>query len=425
MNRAILHVDMDAFFASVEILDNPALAGLPVVVGVDGQRGVVAAASYAVRAFGVHSAMPMRDAWRRCPQLVVVRPRMERYKELSRQVFALFREVTPLVEGLSVDEAFLDVTASRQLLGDELTIARTLKQRIHAVTGLTASIGIAPNKLVAKIASDLDKPDGLTHVPPERVQAVLDPLPVGKLWGLGAKTLPRVQAAGLHTFRDLRMASDATLWAVFGRSAVSMRARASGEDERAVEPNWQELQVSAEETFGQDTKDPTALHAALTALADRACSRLRAKGWEAGTVTVKLRRSDFRTFTRQLTFSPPTADTQAVLHVARRLFTAWHQEQGFPAVRLLGIGLGGLVPATQLDLLASRPTSDHAAKPGVGHAPAEATALTGASALVRGSTDGVVDAIRAKFGTSAVRRANVLERPQERADGFTEVRRKD
>ena len=410
MNRAILHVDMDAFFASVEIRDNPALAGLPVVVGGDGDRGVVAAASYAVRAFGVHSAMPMRDARRRCPELVVVRPRMDRYKEVSRQVFALFREVTPLVEGLSVDEAFLDVTASRKLLGDELTIARQLKMRIQNTTGLTASIGVAPNKLVAKIASDLDKPDGLTHVPPERVQAVLDPLSVGKLWGLGPKTLPRVQAAGLHTFRDLRTASDAKLWAVFGRNGAAMRARASGEDERPVVPDWQELQVSAEETFDRDLKDPAALHAALTALADRACTRVRAKGWEAGTVTLKLRRSDFRTFTRQLSFSPPTADTQAVLHVARRLFTQWHQEQGLPAVRLLGVGLGNLVPATQMDLLS---------------APASAARDEKPQDAVRDSTDSVVDAIRAKFGAAAVRRANVLERPTERADGFTEVRRKD
>ena len=410
MKRAILHVDMDAFYASVEIRDNPALAGLPVVVGVDGVRSVVAAASYVARTFGVHSAMNMRDAWRRCPQLVVVRPRMGRYKEVSQQVFALFREVTPLVDGLSVDEAFLDVTASRKLLGDEVTIARTLKRRIQATTGLTASIGIAPNKLVAKIASDLDKPDGLTHVPPERVQAVLDPLPIGKLWGLGAKTLPRVQAAGLHTFRDVRTASDAQLWSVFGRHAGSMRARASGEDERPVNPDWQELQVSAEETFSQDLQDPAALHAALTALADRACTRVRAKGWEAGTISVKLRRGDFRTFTRQRTFSPPTADTQAVLEVARQLFTTWHREQGAPAIRLLGVSLGGLVPATQLDLLAAPANPARDEKP-PDHA--------------RDSTDSVVDAIRAKFGAAAVRRANVLERPQERADGFTEVRRKD
>ena len=416
---------MDAFFASVEILDNPSLAGLPVVVGGDGHRGVVAAASYAVRAFGVHSAMPMREAWRRCPQLVVIRPRMERYKEVSRQVFALFREVTPLVEGLSVDEAFLDVTASRQLLGDEVTIARNLKRRIQATTGLTASVGIAPNKLVAKIASDLDKPDGLTHVTPAQVQAVLDPLPVGKLWGLGTKTLPRVQAAGLHTFHDLRTASDATLWAVFGRNAVAMRARASGEDERAVEPNWQELQVSAEETFDRDLKDPAALHAALTALADRACSRVRAKGWEAGTVTVKLRRSDFRTFTRQLSFSPPTADTQAVLHVAQRLFTAWHQEQGLPAVRLLGVGLGGLVPAVQLNLLAPAASQSSTQSSTQNRTQGRTLGRTLGSSESGHGTDPVVDAIRAKFGAAAVRRANVLERPTDRADGFTEVRRKD
>jgi len=400
VERAILHVDMDAFFAAVEIRDDPSLAGQPLVVGGDGQRGVVAAASYAVRTFGVRSAMPIREARRRCPALVVVRPRMDRYKEVSRQVFALFHEVTPLVEGLSVDEAFLDVTASRRLLGDEVTIAARLKQRILMVTGLTASIGVAPNKLVAKIASDLDKPDGLTIVRPGEIQAVLDPLAVGKLWGLGPKTLPRVQAAGLLTFRDLRLAPATVLQALFGRQAAAMRARASGQDERPVNPDWEEQQVSAEETFDRDLHDPAQLRAALTALADRACSRLRAKGWEAGTVTVKLRQADFRTFTRQRTFVPPTADTRQVLQVAGDLFTEWHEVQGRPAVRLLGVGLGKLAPAAAPDLLAS------------------------AAGEARGTRDAVVDAIRSRFGTAAVRPANTLERPTDRADGFTDVRRR-
>ena len=389
---------MDAFFASVEIRDNPALAGVPLVVGGDGDRGVVAAASYAVRPYGVRSALPMREARRLCPDLVVVRPRMERYKEVSRQVFALFHEVTPLVEGLSVDEAFLDVTASRRLLGDEVTIAQRLKQRIRDVTGLTASVGIAPNKLVAKIASDLDKPDGLTIVRPETVQAVLDPLPLGKLWGLGPKTLPKVQALGLQTFRDLRLAEEAQLRSVFGAQAGLMRSRAAGMDERSVEPDWQEQQVSAEETFDRDLVDPASMQAALTALADKACARLRAKGWEAGTVVVKLRRGDFRTFTRQRSFSPHTADTQAVLAVAQGLFAQWHREQGFPAVRLLGVGLGNLVVAAPPDLLA---------------------------VATRGSRDAVVDAIRSKFGVAALRRANTLDRPVDRADGFTDLRRKE
>ena len=398
MERAILHVDMDAFFASVEIHDNPALAEVPLVVGGDGNRGVVAAASYAVRPYGVRSALPMREARRLCPNLVVVRPRMERYKEVSRQVFALFHEVTPLVEGLSVDEAFLDVTASRRLLGNEASIARRLKDRIREVTGLTASVGVAPNKLVAKIASDLDKPDGLTIVRPDEVQAVLDPLPLGKLWGLGPKTLPKVQALGLHTFRDLRLADESRLWPVFGKQSGLMRARAAGTDNRAIEPDWQEQQVSAEETFDRDLVDSAPLHAALTSLADKACARVRAKGWEAGTVTVKLRRADFRTFTRQRSFSPSTADTQTVLTVARSLFEEWHREQGFPAVRLLGVGLGNLVAAAPPDLLA-----------------------TG----TRSSRDAVVDAIRSKFGNAAVRRANTLDRPAERADGFTDLRRKE
>ena len=406
--RAILHVDMDAFFASVEIRDNPALVGKPVVVGGDGRRGVVAAASYAVRAYGVRSAMPIREARQRCPELIVVRPRMDCYKAASRQVFKVFHEVTPLVEGLSLDEAFLDVTDSRSLFGDEITIARFLKQRIFDSTGLTASVGVASNKLVAKIASDLNKPDGLTVVQASDICAVLDPLPAGKLWGVGPKTLQKVHAAGLHTFRDLRLASDSQLQALFGRSAAQLRARAAGEDTRPVVPEWQELQISAEETFDHDLKDPTALLAAMTALSDRACSRLRAKGWKAGTVTVKLRQADFQTFTRQRALTPPTSDTQCVLQQACALFDHWHREAGHPAVRLLGVGLGSLAPDQQLDLFATASHQD-----------------LKSSEPARDSTDHVVDAIRAKFGQAAVRRGNTLDRATERADGFTDLRRKN
>ncbi|HEY0767238.1 MAG TPA: DNA polymerase IV, partial [Steroidobacteraceae bacterium] len=217
MTRAVLHVDMDAFYASVEQRDDPALAGKPLVVGWDGARGVVAAASYEVRRFGVHSAMPMRTALKLCPQAVCVRPRMRRYQEVSRVVFGVFHEVTPLVQGLSLDEAFLDVTASQELLGGAVDIARRIKRRIRELTGLSASVGVAPNKLVAKIASDLGKPDGLTVVAPERVREVLDPLSVRRLPGLGRKTGARVEAVGIATLGELRSAPDAVLWPLFGR----------------------------------------------------------------------------------------------------------------------------------------------------------------------------------------------------------------
>src|SRR5438874_2683666 len=209
MTRAVLHVDMDAFYASVEQHDDPRLLGKPLIVGWDGGRGVVAAASYEVRRYGVRSAMPMRTALRLCPQAVCVRPRMQRYQDVSRVVFGVFHEVTPLVQGLSLDEAFLDVTASQELLGGAVDIARRIKRRIRELTGLSASVGVAPNKLVAKIASDLMKPDGLTVVTAERVRAVLDPLSVRRLPGLGRKTGERVEAAGIGTFGGPRSCSAA------------------------------------------------------------------------------------------------------------------------------------------------------------------------------------------------------------------------
>src|SRR5215469_11543036 len=225
MTRAVLHVDMDAFYASVEQHDDPSLAGKPLVVGWDGGRGVVAAASYEVRRFGVHSAMPMRTALKLCPQAICVRPRMQRYQEVSGVVFGVFREITPLVQGLSLDEAFLDVTASQELLGGAVDIARSIKGRIRALTGLTASVGVAPNKLVAKIASDLNKPDGLTVVEAAGVHEVLDPLSVRRLPGLGRKTGARVEQLGIHTFAQLRSASDALLRPLFGRYTQRTRER--------------------------------------------------------------------------------------------------------------------------------------------------------------------------------------------------------
>jgi len=290
MTRAVLHVDMDAFYASVEQHDDPRLAGQPLIVGWDGARGVVAAASYEVRRYGVHSAMPMRTALRLCPQAICVRPRMGRYQEVSRTVFGVFREVTPLVQGLSLDEAFLDVTASQHLPGGAVGIARGIKHLITERTGLTASVGVAPNKLVAKIASDLMKPDGLTVVEPERVHAVLDPLSVRRLPGLGRKTGARVEAAGIGTLGELRSAPDAVLWPLFGRYTALMRERAAGVDERPVLPEVEEKSLSAEETFEHDVGDPRGLRRHLARLADLAASRLRARGLMAGCIGVKIRR---------------------------------------------------------------------------------------------------------------------------------------
>ena len=278
--RAILHIDMDAFYASVEERDRPELKGKPLIVGGTGGRGVVAAASYAVRRFGVRSAMPMREALRRCPQAICVRPRMARYQEVSEHVFAIFHEFTPLVEGLSLDEAFLDVTASRQVAGQPRSrSAAEIRRRIRWRTGLTASVGVAPNKLLAKIASDLNKPDGMCRIDARTICARFSiRLPIEKLFGVGAKTLPEVHAAGIRTFGDCAQRRRCS---VVARSSASMgeamRDRAAGLDDRPVEPNREEKSISAEETFAADIRSPSQLVRELMGLADRAASRLRAQ----------------------------------------------------------------------------------------------------------------------------------------------------
>jgi DNA polymerase-4 len=350
--RAILHVDMDAFYASVEQKDHPELRGKPVIVGGTGGRGVVAAASYEVRRFGVHSAMPMREALRRCPHALCIPPRMRRYQEVSRQVFAIFNEFTPVVEGLSLDEAFLDVTAGVRLLGAPEEIALAIKRRIHDVTGLTASVGLASNKLLAKIASDLKKPDGFVWIRAPEVHDMLDPLPIGRLFGIGRKTAARLEEHGLHTFGQLRLAPDSLLWPIFGRHTQLMRDRAAGIDERPVVPDWEERSISAEETFERDIRDHDRLDAELASLADRTCARLRGRQLMASQVHVKIRRRDFTTYTRQHSFFPPTQDGRLILSIARDLLRTWLATQPRAAIRLLGVGVASLSPARQLDLFA-------------------------------------------------------------------------
>jgi DNA polymerase-4 len=386
--RAILHVDMDAFYASVEQRDRPELRGQPVIVGGTSNRGVVAAASYEVRKFGVRSAMPIREALRRCPHAICVSPRMSVYREVSHQVFAIFHEYTPVVEGLSLDEAFLDVTASLALKGDAVSIARSIKDNIRATTQLAASVGVAPNKLLAKIASELEKPDGLTVVNADNLRAILDPLSVRKLPGLGRKLGERVEDAGLATLGALRLASDAVLWPIFGRDSQRMRERAAGIDDRPVMSEWDEKSISAEETFFSDLADHGKMQAEVLRLADRATTRLRAQNLAAGCVQVKIRRADFTTFTRQKRFEPSTTDSRTVAKIAAELLTAWLDEQPRARVRLLGVGVNHLHAADQLDLFA---------------APAAGATAANASGL-----DAAVDLIRERFGNLAVRRGSSL-----------------
>ena len=382
--RAVLHVDMDAFYAAVEQRDDPTIAGKPVIVGGVAGRGVVAAASYEVRKFGVHSAMPMGTALRLCPQAICVRPRMGRYAEVSRQIFAVFHEVTPLVQGLSLDEAFLDVTGSVALFGDAIAIARRIKARIREATGLTASVGVAPNKLIAKIASDLGKPDGLTVVAPDRIHETLDPLSVRRLPGLGRKTGARVEQAGIQTLGELRAAPDALLWPLFGRYTQRLRERAAGIDERVVQPEREEKSISAEDTFEQDIADPGRLKAQLSGLADRACARLRAGQLMAGCVGIKIRRADFTTFSRQRTVAPPTHDGRTIASVANDLLARWMAQNPAEKLRLLGVVLSDLSTATQLGLFET--ASPHA-----------------------GRLDAALDEARARFGSNALRRANTIK----------------
>ena len=385
--QRILHVDMDAFYASVEQRDDPALKGKPVVVG--GQtRGVVAAASYEARQFGIRSAMPMRDALRRCPDLVRVPPRMSHYQSVSREVFSIFREFTPVVEGLSLDEAFLDVTASLELFGDEVAIAREVKRRILDRTSLTASVGVAPNKLVAKIASDLDKPDGLVVVTADTMRETLDPLPVRVIPGIGSKTLARLERVGVTTVGDLRTAADRDLEPVFGRFTQRTRDRAAGIDHRPVQPSRADKSISAETTFDTDLAERNALRRQLLRLSERTASRLRAKELIAGTVQVKIRQADFTTHTRQSSLRPPGNGTEAIYAAATRLLDDWLAEHPDARIRLLGVGGSELARDAQPDLFA--PADDKTASP----------------------LDQTVDEIRERFGDTSLGRARAMDPDQ-------------
>jgi DNA polymerase-4 len=378
---------MDAFFASIEQRDNPKLRGKPVAVGGGSNRGVVAAASYEVREFGVRSAMPMREALRRCPDLIRVAPRMSRYKEISAELFRIFQEFTPLVEGLSLDEAFLDVTASRALHGTGVDIAKKIKQVINERTGLTASVGVAENKLVAKIASDLDKPDGLTVVTADNCHEQLDPLPVSVIPGIGKQTLTRLHKVGIRTVANLRLAHDRDIEPIFGRYAQRTRERAAGIDNRAVMPSREEKSISAEETFEQDLVDRGDMDKELLALSEITASRLRKANLQAGTIQVKIRQADFQTFTRQKSLQPPINSTDQIYHTARGLLGRWLGRNPKAQIRLLGVGGSNLSPAEQRDLFADEQASTD------------------------NPIDQAVDDIRDRFGKLALSRAKTLERP--------------
>ena len=350
--RHIIHADLDAFYASVEQRDRPELRGKPVLVGGSPRsRGVVAAASYEARAFGCRSAMPMKTAVRLCPHAEIVRPRFNRYRESSSQVMGVFREVTPLIEPLSMDEAFLDVTQRVEAGQAPVELARWIKRRVKAETELTISCGAGTSKSVAKIASDRDKPDGLTIVPPGTEAEFLAPLDIGELWGIGPKTAERLRTAGVTTVGDLGQRPVAWLIDRFGSRGEWFHQLARGVDEREVSTERETKSISSETTFAEDVGEAERLASVAKEQAQAVALRLREAGFRARTVQIKLRLSDFTTFTRQRTLDVPTAEADTINAAAQALLRA----ELSPArkFRLIGVGVSGMdhgETATQLSL---------------------------------------------------------------------------
>lgn len=386
-SRVILHVDMDAFYASVEQRDRPELRGKPVIVGGAGTRGVVSAASYEARVFGVHSAMPGARAKRLCPQGIFIPVRMGHYQAVSRQIMTLFERLTPWIEPLSVDEAFLDVSGSLGLFPDP---ARAIKDMVKDELQLTTSVGVATNKFLAKLASDMDKPDGLTRVPtdPQAICDWLAPLPIERMWGVGAKTAEKLHRAGLRSFADLQSRTVPQLARVLGeRMAQGLSRLSRGLDDRPVNPSREEKSISNETTFSTDLTDPAEMKRVLKQLAEKVGGRLRAHGRFAATASIKVRFGNFETLTRQVPLRPASHRDLDLIQSAMLLFERVQLRQG---VRLLGFGVAQLCddPAelgnAQLDLFEEPEAAED------------------------DSLDLTVDALRKKFGTNSIRRAGGL-----------------
>ena len=382
----ILHVDMDAFYASVEQREQPELRGKPVIVGgPKDARGVVSAASYEARKFGIHSAMPLRIAARRCPHGHFVPVRMSLYQEVSAEIFAIFRRYSPLVEPLSVDEAFLDMEGCERLFGDAVTAAQRLRDDIKRELRLSASVGVARNKFLAKLASDLDKPDGLVVVPNEGTEAFLAPLAIERMWGVGPKAAERLHRIGIRTFGDLRAGGVRRLRELFSGHADKLYDLAAGRDSRAVTPITAPKSVGHETTFAEDVDDEETLRGTLIALTDAVAQRLRGHGLKARTVTLKIRDHRFRTITRRHTLVAPTCVTGSLM---REVLDLWQgvsereRPRGEP-IRLLGVSTSGF--SSQAMLFA--PEDEQSGQ----------------------RLDDAVDIVRDRYGKSALRRGSTLE----------------
>lgn len=392
--RTIIHVDMDAFYASVEQRDRPELAGRPVVVGADPRgRGVVSAASYEARGFGVHSAMPIGRAARLCPHAVFLPVDMVKYAQASRRIMEVLAEFTPLMEAVSIDEAFLDVSASRGLMGDGPTIAARIKARIREAVGLAASVGVASNKFVAKVASDLEKPDGLVVVAPGAEADFLGPLPIARLWGVGRVTATALESIGVRTIGQLAVIPEAHLQARFGASGAGLRGLALGYDDRPVEPFAAPKSMGAEETFERDHRDVERLCATLRGQAERVARELRAEGYAGRTVQLKLRFADFSTLTRRHT-AEPTQDGLRIYQEARALLERIEIRQ---PVRLIGLSVSELGRAGEGQL-----------------------SLLGPDAARRERLSLALDRLTGRFGEASIRPASLLGRDQGRRIGYSE-----
>ena len=381
---SILHVDMDAFYASVEERENPGLKGKPLAVGgsPDG-RGVVAAANYAARDYGVHSAMPASQARRLCPKLIFLRSRMDLYAAISGQIKDIFARYTPLIEPLSLDEAFLDVAASGKLFGEPMNIAQSIKRDILSELELVASVGVAPNKFLAKLASDLSKPDGLLEVPADDIDAFLSPLAVSRIWGVGAAAERKLRAMGIYTVADLRAEDGERLESRLGAWGKYIWDLAHGRDARVVTPERRAKSISHETTFSVDIDDKHGLRTILLGLAEQVCRRLRTQQRSARTVELKIRYGDFTTVTRAHSLAAPTDRTRTIWREGSALFETQWVRRSDP-VRLIGFGVSGFGAdeAAQTDLFEA-PRDDREKK-----------------------LDGVMDEISARFGKSAVGRGS-------------------
>ena len=383
---SVLHVDMDAFYASCELRSRPDLVGLPVIVGGDGSRGVVTAATYEARRYGIHSAMPMSRAKRLCPDVVVLPPNFTLYSEVSAGVMAVFRDITPLVEPLSLDEAFLDVSGAIRRLGPPAVIAETIRARVHDEQGITCTVGVASTKFVAKLASTRAKPDGLLVVPPDRVVSFLHPLPVGALWGVGDKTEEALLRLGLATVGDVAHTPVDTLVRALGPAAGTHLAElAWGRDPRAVEVPEGEKSIGNEETFPRDVDDPEVVRRELLRLSEKVASRLRRQGYVGRTVVVKVRFADFSTIPRSRTLRSPTDVGREIYRTACDLVDALGLQRA--RLRLVGVRVEGLVDAVEA------PRQLLLDEPEVGWREAEQA----------------VDRASARFGRGSVRPARLLD----------------